>query len=416
MQRPYIPAFNVPTYKTYFTMKNINRRGFLRTGITGAAGIVAISPSLISSAKPAQQSDFISRTLGKTGMKVPVISFGVMRSDNPNLCKAAYEKGIKLFDTANGYQNGNNETMLGNLLKDYPRNSFYLATKVKPAGVDRDGKPSDQTTAEDFLSKFNASLARLKMDYVDILYVHDIRNPEMLDYKPIINTIINLKKEGKAKFIGFSTHANEAVVIDAAAGKNIWDVILTSYNFKQTYVNELNSAIKKASQAGIGIIAMKTLAGGGFLDKEKTKPINTTAALKWVLSNPDVTSAIPGMTDFDQLDLNIKILSDISITDQEKKDLLIASAEKGLYCTGCENCLNTCPFNLPVPDLMRAYMYAYGYSNPGMAHTLLSELGTNDNPCKECSSCKVECTKRFDVREKIADISRLVNVPAEFLA
>ena len=194
-------------------MKNIDRRGFLRTGITGAAGIVAFSPSLASAAKSDQEKDIITRTLGKTGMKIPVISFGVMRADNPNLCKAAYEKGIKLFDTANGYQNGNNETMLGNLFKDYPRNSFYLATKVKPAGVDREGNPSDQTTAEDFLSKFNTSLTRLKMDYVDILYVHDIRNPEMLEYKPIINAVKNLKKEGKIKFIGFSTHANEAAVV-----------------------------------------------------------------------------------------------------------------------------------------------------------------------------------------------------------
>jgi len=396
-------------------MININRRGFLKTGIAGAAGIVALSPSIVSAATADQHNDIISRTLGKTGMKIPVISFGVMRADNPNLCKAAYEKGIKLFDTANGYQNGNNEIMLGNLLKDYPRSSFYLATKVKPAGVDKEGKPSEQTTAEDFFAKFNTSLSRLKMDYVDILYIHDIRNPDMLEYKPIINALKNLKKEGKVKFIGFSTHANEPVVIDAAAAMDTWDVILTSYNFKQTYINELNSAIKKANQAGIGIVAMKTLAGGGFLDKEKTKPINSTAALKWVLSNPDITTTIPGMTDFDQLDLNIKILSDISITDQEKKDLLIASAEKGLYCTGCTICLNSCTMNLPVPDLMRAYMYAYGYSNPSMAYSLLSELGTNDNPCKECSSCKVECTKKFDIKEKIADISRLVNVPADFL-
>jgi hypothetical protein len=119
-------------------MKIINRRGFIRTGITGAAGIVALSPSLIAAASSGQQKDIIYRTLGKTGMKIPVISFGVMRADNPNLCKAAYEKGIKLFDTANGYQNGNNETMLGNLLKDFPRNSFFLATKVKPIGVDRE--------------------------------------------------------------------------------------------------------------------------------------------------------------------------------------------------------------------------------------------------------------------------------------
>jgi predicted aldo/keto reductase-like oxidoreductase len=237
----------------------------------------------------------------------------------------------------------------------------------------------------------------------------------MLEYKPIINVVKNLKKEGKIKFIGFSTHANEPVVIDAAASLDTFDVILTAYNFKQTYINELNCAIKKANQAGIGIVAMKTMAGGGFLDKEKTKPINSSAALKWVLSNTDVTTTIPGMTDFDQLDLNIKLLSDITITDQEKKDLLIASAERGLYCTGCTNCLSTCPKNLPVPDLMRAYMYAYGYSNPSMAHSLLSEIGTGDNPCKECSSCKVECTKNFDVKEKIADISRLVNVPADFL-
>jgi predicted aldo/keto reductase-like oxidoreductase len=396
-------------------MNSFNRRVFLKTGITGAAGIVALSPSLVSAVSSGRQQDILYRTLGNTGMKVPVISFGVMRADNPNLCKAAYEKGIKLFDTANGYQNGNNETMLGNLFKDYPRKSFFLATKVKPIGTDKDGKPTDKTTVEDFLTKFNTSLTRLKLDYVDILYVHDIRHPEMLEYKPIIKAVEKLKKEGKVKFIGFSTHINEPIVIDAAASLKTFDVILTSYNFKQTYINELNSAVKKANAAGIGIVAMKTMAGGGFLDKEKTKPINSTAALKWVLSNPDIHTTIPGMTDFDQLDLNVKLLSDLTITEQEKKDLVIASSEKGLYCTGCTKCLASCPKNLPVPDLMRAYMYAYGYSNPSMAYALLGELGTGDNPCKECSSCKVNCTKNFNIKDKIADISRLRNVPPDFL-
>jgi predicted aldo/keto reductase-like oxidoreductase len=134
------------------------------------------------------------------------------------------------------------------------------------------------------------------------------------------------------------------------------------------------------------------------------------------LSNPDITTAIPGMTDFDQLDLNIKILADISITEAEKKDLVLVSAETGLYCTGCTKCIQACPLNLAIPDLMRAYMYAYGYSNPSMAYSLLSELGTGDNPCKDCSKCIVDCTKKFNIREKIADISRLVNVPSDFLA
>jgi len=397
-------------------MKNFNRRGFLKTGIAGAAGI-ALSPSSIPQSLTQGNEDIIYRTLGKTGLRIPVVSFGVMRSDNPGLCKAAYDKGIKLFDTANGYQNGNNETMLGNLLKNYPRDSFFLATKVKPAGVSREGSPTSETTGEDFIQKFNTSLSRLQMDHVDILYVHDISNPELLEYKPILNAVKKLKKEGQVRFIGFSTHRNEAAVIDAAASKGDWDVILTSYNFQQAYRKELDAAVRKAAAAGIGIIAMKTLAGGGFLDKEKTKPINTTAAIKWVLSNKDITTTIPGMTQFDQLDLNALILKNIALTDQEKQDILIASAEPGLFCSGCQQCLASCPKGLPIPDLMRAYMYAYGYNNPSQAGQLIRDLGYGTDPCKNCTSqCPVKCSRDFDIKRKIADISRLSDVPAEFLA
>jgi predicted aldo/keto reductase-like oxidoreductase len=392
-------------------MKELSRRGFLKTGIAGA-GLVAISPSLLSSPS-VQENNVVYRTLGKTGLKVPVISFGVMRSDNPSLCKAAYDKGIRLFDTANGYQGGNNETMLGNLFKEFKRDSFILATKVKPS-TDREGKPTDQTTPEKFLELFNISLSRLQMDYVDILYVHDISNPELLEYKPIINTIKKLKKDGKIRFMGFSTHRNEAAVINAT-NADTWDVILTQYNYRLAYLSDLNSAIKKASSAGIGIVAMKTLAGGGFLDRERTKPMNTTAAIKWVLSNPDIATTIPGMTSFDQLDLNSKILADISLTGQEKSDLLADSSVPGLFCSGCRQCIPSCPRNLPVPDLMRAYMYAYGYSMPSMAQSLLGELGISGNPCSSCDSCSVKCSKNFRLKEKITDITRLVDVPSDFL-
>lgn len=395
--------------------RSISRRGFLWRGIAGAAGMMAFSPSIPDASSDARGDDIIYRTLGKTGMEIPLISFGVMRADSPGLCKAAYEKGIRLFDTAHGYQNGNNETMLGNVLKSYPRESFYLATKVKPIGLDKEGKPTKQTTTEDFLEKFNISLSRLQMDHVDILYVHSVDNPEVLSYKPILEALKKLKKEDKVKFIGFSTHRNETAVINAASEKGNWDVILTSYNFMQTYSAELKSAIHKASEKGTGIVAMKTLAGGGFFDKEKTKPINTTAALKWALSNQDITTAIPGMTDFDQLDLNVRMLSDITLTEREMNDLVIPAAETGLYCNGCGQCIGQCSRKLPVPDLMRAYMYAYGYSSPAVAHSLLCETGISDNPCIDCNDCHVECIKKFRIREKITDISRLVNVPADFL-
>jgi len=396
-------------------MTKLNRRRFIRTGITGAAGVVALSPMLASTEASWQKKNVIYRTLGKTGIKVPVVSFGVMRADNANLCKAAYENGIKLFDTANGYQNGNNETMLGNLLKNYPRDSFILATKVPPKGVDRQGVPSEQTTGEDFLEKFDKSLSRLQMDYVDILCIHDVRNTALLEHKPLVDALKGLKEKGKVKFIGFSTHANMPAVICAAAESKSWDVILTTYNYKLNNIPEMDAALKKANDAGIGIVAMKTLSGGGFLDREKTKPMNTTAAIKWVLSNPNVHTVIPGMTAFDQLDLNVKIMEDITLNDQEKKDLLLAKAEPGLFCTGCNNCVKNCPLSLPIPDLMRAYMYVYGYSNPNMAYQLLGELGTGSAPCSNCQICQVNCTNNFNVKEKISDISRLVDVPADFI-
>jgi len=377
--------------------------------------MIVASPAIVKAATSFQENNIIYRTLGKTGIKVPVISFGVMRSDNSSLCKAAYDKGIRLFDTANGYQGGNNELMLGNFFKDYQRDSFFIATKVKP-GTGNDGKPTDQTSPEKFLETFNTSLSRLKMDYVDILYIHDISNPELLEYKPLVNAVKKLKKDGKIKYMGFSTHKNEPVVISAAADMDTWDVILTTYNYKLAYLNEINAAIKKAGSAGIGIVAMKTLAGGGWLDRERTKPMNTTAALKWVLSNPDVATVIPGMTSFDQLELNAQLLADITLNEKEKSDLLADNSVPGLFCSGCRECIPLCPNNLPIPELMRAYMYAYGYSMPSMARNLLGDLGTSADPCSNCNECTVKCTRDFSVKEKIADISRLVNVPSDFLA
>lgn len=394
-------------------MKQISRRGFLRTGIAGA-GAIALSP--VAAASPlAEQKNIIYRTLGKTGLKVPVVSFGVMRSDNSSLCRAAHDKGLRLFDTANGYLGGNSEIMLGNLFREYPRDSFILCTKVKP-GTDNNGKPTAQTTPEKFLELFNVSMSRLKLDYVDILHVHDMSNPELFDHKPLINTLKQLKKDGKIKFIGFSTHRNEPLVIDAAADTDIWDVILTQYNYRLAYLPELQKAIKKAASAGIGIIAMKTMAGGGFLDRDKTKRVNTTAALKWVLSNPDISTAIPGMTNFDELELNVKVLEDIELTENEKSDLVASLNEPGLICSGCRKCLEECPERLQIPEIMRAYMYAYGYSNPAMAKNLLGELNVSKNPCGDCDVCKVKCSRNFDVRQKIADISRLSDIPFDFLA
>jgi predicted aldo/keto reductase-like oxidoreductase len=122
------------------------------------------------------------------------------------------------------------------------------------------------------------------------------------------------------------------------------------------------------------------------------------------------------MTQFDQLESNVRLLTDITLTEQDRNDLLLASAEPGLYCSGCNKCSGRCQKGLFIPDLMRAYMYAYGYGNPLEAQILLAGLGYGKDPCGDCTECSVECGKGFRIREKIADVSRLIEVPSEFLA
>jgi predicted aldo/keto reductase-like oxidoreductase len=397
-------------------MQRVNRRSFLRTGVTGAAAVIAgSSAGAFTPSSSGVSANIVTRDFGATGLRLPVVSMGVMNADNPALVRAALDKGIVHFDTANGYQGGRNETMLGEIFSDYPRESFVLATKVRPAGMERrTGNPTEATTAEAFLADFEVSMGRLKMDYVDILYVHSVSSKDMVNHPGITRAVQGLKKEGRVKFIGISTHSNEPAVIDAMVDAGIWDVVLVRYNYTLAYLEDLNRAIARAAASGMAVVAMKTMAGG-WLDRERTKPVNTRAALRWTISNPDIHTTIPGMTTFDQLDDNLVVLADPELNDEDRNNLTASAGNPGLFCTTCNSCLEVCSKSLPVPDLMRAYMYAYGYVNNEKAYSLLSDLGTGIDPCSDCSDCTVNCTNNFNVREKIADISRLSAVPADFI-
>jgi predicted aldo/keto reductase-like oxidoreductase len=324
-----------------------------------------------------------------------------MRADNPALVRGALEAGMLHLDTAHGYQKGNNETMLGELLKEYPRESFIISTKIPP-----DGK-------EGFLETLDVSLKRLKMDYVDILYVHGLSSASDVLAPDTLEALREAKKSGKARHVGVSTHKNEPEVIRAAVTSGVYEVVLTSVNFKQDHYADVKKAIAEAAAAGIGIVAMKTMAGG-FHDKGRTQPINCKAALKWVLQDPNITTAIPGITSFEMLAENAAVNHDLELTESEKAALVPGKAEGGLYCPGCTGCTERCAKNLPVPEIMRAYMYTYGYRDPALGQELLAGLGVSGNPCGDCEECTVGCVRGFDVAERVRDVSRLTSVPSEF--
>ncbi len=404
--------------------KRIDRRSFLRNSLTGAAGLGALSAlpsalrgrqSFTAPAAKAKDGGFILRPLGKTGITLPVVSMGVMNSNNDNLIQAALDAGIVHLDTAHGYQRGTNEGVIGKVLKGRPRDSFFLSTKVPGEPRDRQGNFSAETTAEAWTKNFEISLQRLGLDYVDIIYLHNVQTREAVLFEPIMKALEQAKKSGKARFIGVTSHSNEHEVVRAVLDAKIHDVVLSGYNFRKTNLVELDAAIADAAKAGIGIVAMKTLAGGWW-DRERTQPINVKAALKWALNNPHITTAIPGMTSFDQLDLNMQVMKDITLTAQEKADLKLGEPQAGggFYCQGCNQCLAQCPKALPIPSLMRGYMYAYSYKNLGAAYDLVASLGVPQTPCSDCSRCAVKCAMGFDVKERASDIARLQAAPASF--
>jgi predicted aldo/keto reductase-like oxidoreductase len=187
---------------------------------------------------------------------------------------------------------------------------------------------------------------------------------------------------------------------------------MIAYNHKVQNPVSLNAAISNAVKAGMGIVAMKSTAGG-----RNSSAAGTTAALKWVLQNEGLASIVSGMTSLEQLQSNIAMINDLKMTDQEKKELNIASLElhESLYCLQCKKCLPQCPHGLDIPSIMRSYMYAYGYMNMKQARYNLDNSGITANACSECASCKVKCSSGFDVMKKIKDISRLKDVPGEFL-
>ncbi len=404
--------------------KRIDRRSFLKNSLAGAAGLGALSAlpsalrgqqSFTAPAAKAKDGGFILRPLGRTGVTLPVVSMGVMNSNNDNLIQAALDAGIVHLDTAHGYQRGTNEGVIGKVLKGRPRDSFFISTKVPGEPRDRQGNFSPETTGEAWAKNFDISLQRLGLDYVDIIYLHNVQTREAVLFEPIMKALEQAKKSGKARFIGVTTHSNEHEVFRAVLEAKIHDVVLSGYNFRKTNLVELDAAMADAAKAGIGIVAMKTLAGGWW-DRERTQPINVKAALKWALNNPHITTAIPGMTSFDQLDLNMQVMKDIALTAQEKTDLKLGEPQAGggFYCQGCNQCLAQCPKALPIPSLMRGYMYAYSYKNLGAAYDLLVSLDVPQAPCADCSRCAVKCAMGFDVRERASDIARLQAAPASF--
>jgi predicted aldo/keto reductase-like oxidoreductase len=376
-----------------------SRRSFLVTAGLGlpAAALASTTRTQLKETALSQisSSGLSYRVLGKTGLKVTSVGFGCMITSDPTVIEKGADLGITYFDSARGYQNGNNERMVGAALKA-KRNNLVLSTKTQAR------------TKDEALKHIDTSLTELGTDHVDIWYLHGKSKPEELSDE-LLEAQQIAKKAGKTRFVGVSTHAGQPELFPAVIQKMPhFDVILTAYNFSLD--PGMDALLDSAVKEGLGIVAMKVMAGGFRRSKPGDKLYDTLkregamlAALKWVLKNKNVSTTVPSITDMEQLDENMKAMT-VPFSDADQK-ILFAQLEyiRPLYCRMCGNCSDQCPKGLPVADMLRYLSYSEGYGEFQLAResflTLPSEV--REVRCKDCGTCAIHCPNGVKVAERL---------------
>lgn len=372
----------------------LNRRSFLKLGLAGAAataiGTSAV-PELAASDSP-KGFNPVFRTLGRTGLKISVVSFGAMLTPEPEVIRASFDYGVNYIDTARRYMGGKNEEIVGTAIKGL-RQKVFLATKTRSENRDQIFKEMDQ------------SLKALGTDYVDVYQLHNLtaKDKDRAFDPQVRQALKDLKKQGKIRFCGVTTHTNQAEVINAIVDdpEKFFDVVLTGYNFKSG--PDLKEAIARAAKAGIGIVAMKTQTGG-----YKTEALGSIsphqAALKWVLQDPHVTTAIPGMKDMAMLKEDISVMG-MKLTSGDRQILgRYGKSIDPYYCQLCAECEGTCPAGVAISTINRGLMYAEAYQEKELAKATYDEIPSRAmaSTCLSCSSCVARCVRGIDIGQKMA--------------
>jgi predicted aldo/keto reductase-like oxidoreductase len=340
------------------------------------------------------------RTLGRTGLKVNPVGFGCGYTPDPSIIERAVDSGINYFDTARAYLQGNSERMLAAGI-GARRKQIVLSTKTLA---------SDKANA---LKDLDTSLRELKTDFVDVWFFHDKPSPDRIT-DGMIEAQQVAKQQGKVRFNGISFHSNQLQMLTWMAKSGLFDVAMAAYNFSMDA--SMDQALEVASKAGIGIVDMKTMAGG-FRFQKPSSPLYTklkqdgvhVSALRWALNRPNVHTTVPGICDMDQLDDAIRAAS--AVFSPADKKTLAAHLEliKPLYCRMCNECEGACQKGLPVADVLRYLTYADGYRQFAMAKENFQQLPAEHRAvrCGDCAECTVQCPHGVRVSDRMARAQEL---------
>jgi predicted aldo/keto reductase-like oxidoreductase len=361
----------------------INRRSFLKgAGATGLSSVL-VSGGL-SAAEEKEQTEekkslMPTRKLGKTGVKVPILSLGTMYNliDNQIMLRRTLDMDVNYWDTAYVYARGNSEKGIGKFLERSPEVRKKVFITSKASGADTPAKVEE---------RLQESMKRMNTDYIDLYYcVHGIEEPDQLTPE-IKEWVADAKKRGVIKYAGVTTHENIAVCLQAAARCEWLDAVMPVYNFRLMQEKDMQEAVEACHKAGLGLIAMKTIAeeqiktekdkelAGHFLERGFTQG---QAKIKAVLSDERFSSACVGMKTIQILNENVAAALDKTELAQSDMEFLKAHAEATCdgYCIGCSRiCQGAVPEVPYISKIMRYLMYYKRYGDKEMARELYSEI------------------------------------------
>ena len=370
--------------------------------IASGKGIVTTNPDWKQEWKGARVKGF--RRFGRTGWNVSDIVLGTGRIkglDGEQIARLAIDRGVNYFDTSPDYSGSGSEQAMGRAIRGV-RDQLFIATKFcTPTGHLPPGTPVAK-----YMAAVEASLGRLGTDYVDLCHVHSCDEVERLMDENVHEAFDRLEQQGKVRFLGFSTHTPNLVqVANTGIASGRFDVMMLAYHHGMWA--PLPEIIGRArSEQDMGVVAMKTLKGAkhnglaGFRDEAGSY---SQAALKWVLSNPNVSCAVISFFQLQHVDEYLfasgqpSTAADVAIL--EKYDELIL----GTHCAPhCGVCLDSCPEQLPIHDVLRHRMYFedYGWEKEGMR--LYAKLEKNASVCASCSApCLGSCPLEIRIQERM---------------
>lgn len=334
--------------------------------------------------------------LGNTGLKVSDVSCGAISLFEPNVLRYAYECGVNYFDTAEGYLRTRSESFIGQALKDV-RDKVIICTKHAY-------NPSEKIEKSKIIQRVEASLKRLQTDYVDLAFIHNVDNIEpFMKNEEFLSAYDTLKKDGKVRFTGFSTH-NAKLTLKQALEYNFAQAVLVIYNHMEG--KEIEPLIADVRKKGIGVVAMKVFAGGAhgrlkaLVNEKQSYP---QAAIRWVLSNPNIDTCIPTMSSYSHVEEYVSA----SGRPLTKEDIEIIKNYQALankiYCrVSCRECLSSCPEGVAINEILRFAMYFENYGMEKEAMRYYSELDETKKPYK-CSTCYGYCENSCPYGIKIRD-------------